>query len=306
MALYLVIQIGALLSRVIPRSWRYVIGSAIGDLVYLLMWQKRRILLGNSSVVVGTATHDPAVRSLARRSFRNYFKYLVEFLELPIRSSSDDVIASMNIRGVEHLQAALERGKGVIVASAHFGTIETGGLRLADFTDLHAVYDTFRPPYLDRLIQSKRLEKGIHLVPVDNVREMMRVLRRGGALTMLFDRPLHAAKGVRVHFFGRDTYVPAGPAVLAMKTGATLLPVYMLRNPDKTFESVIFPPVTWTSTGQRSRDVQAIMQRLMDTLQTMIRERPDQWYMFRPMWPEVREIVGSGRRQSVPDRPGTR
>ncbi len=286
MALYLVIQISAFLSRFIPRSWRYLIGTAVGDCVYLSWPAKRRILLANTRAVLGGDASDGHVRTIARKSMRNYCKYLIEFLDLPNMSSSDEIIASMKIHGLEHLLAAVARGKGVIIASAHFGTIEVGGLRLQDFTAVHAVYDTFRPAYLDRLIQRKRLQKGIHLIGVNDARGMLKALRTGGSLTLLFDRPLPPDEGVTVRFFGRETAVPGGPAVLALKTGATLLPVYMFRQPDQTFECRLFPPVPCAESGNRDADVAGIMQKLMDTLQTVVRERPDQWYMFRPMWPE--------------------
>jgi KDO2-lipid IV(A) lauroyltransferase len=294
MALYLVIQIGALLSRIIPRSWRYLIGTGVGGLVYALWPQKRRILQRNMARVLELSPIDPRVRALAVSSMRNYCKYLIEFLELPVLTSADAVIASMKIHGLEHLQASLARGKGVILASAHFGTIEVGGLRLADFTDFHAVYDTFRPPYLDHLIQRKRREKGINLIPASDVGQMLRVLRSGGTVTLLYDRPLRAANGVSVCFFGKETAIPGGPAVLAMKTDAAILPVYMFRNPDKTFECRIFPPISWSPCGQRQIEVQAIMQKLMDTLQAVVRSRPDQWYMFRDMWPEDRGAYAAG------------
>lgn len=271
-----------------PRSWRYLIGTAVGELVFLVWPAKRRILLENTVAVLGSGTPRREVYSVARKSMRNYCKYLIEFLDLPNITSSDEIVASMKIHGLEHLQAAVERGKGVIIASAHFGTIEVGGLRLQDFTAVHAVYDTFTPPYLDRLIQRKRREKGIHLVGVNDIRGMLRALRAGHSLTLLFDRPLLRAQGVGVRFFGRETAVPGGPAVLAMKTGATLLPAFMFRQPDRTFECRLFPPITWVESGDRESDVKAIMQKLMDLLQTVVRERPDQWYMFRPMWPEWR------------------
>lgn len=301
MALYLAIQVSAFLSRIIPRSWRYLAGTAVGDLVYWAWPAKRRILLSNMATVLGSSPQDPAVRRLAVKSMRNYCKYLVEFLGLPAMSSSDEVIASMKIRGVEHLQEALARGKGVVLASAHFGTIEVGGLRLADFTDFHAVYDTFHPEYLDELIQRKRREKGIDLVPANNVRAMLKVLRSGGTLCVLFDRPLDFARGVRVRFFGHETAVPAGPAVLALKTGATILPVYMFRQPDNSFESLIFPPIEPIDTGDRDRDTHSIMQRLMDTMQTVVRERPDQWYMFRPMWPNTATPAFAGPNTATRD-----
>ena len=294
MALYLVIQIGAFLSKIIPRSCRYLIGTAVGDGVYRVWNRKRHVLLRNMATVLGLSPRDPRVRLLALKSMRNYCKYLIEFLELPTLSSADRVIASMKVQGFEHLQAAIDRGKGVIIATAHFGTIEFGAVRLADLMRCHAVYDTFTPAYLDRLIQRKRREKGINLIGVTNIRQMMRVLRQGDALLLLFDRPVELAKGVPVRFFGLETALPAGPAVLAMKTGAALVPIYQFREPDKSFMSVVFPAIAWNPSEDRERDVQTIMQKLVDTLQSVVRSRPDQWYMFRPMWPERLVVAPTG------------
>jgi lauroyl/myristoyl acyltransferase len=301
MALYLVIQVSAFLSKIVPRRLRYFVGSAVGDAVYLVWARKRRVLLENMAVVTGLSPRDPYVRRIALRSMRNYCKYLVEFLGLPALSSAHEVIASMKISGIEHLQTALDKGKGVIIATAHFGTIEIPGLRLQNFTEFHAVYDSFRPGYLDRLIQRKRREKGIDLIPATSVRAMLRVLSSGGALCTLFDRPVEGVGGVPVTFFGRPTAVPGGPALLALKTGATLLPVYTRRQPDLTFASEIFPPVTCAETGDRDSDIRNIMQKLMNTLQIAVRERPDQWYMFRPMWGTKAGEVQAVTRESQAD-----
>jgi KDO2-lipid IV(A) lauroyltransferase len=300
----MVILISAFLSRFIPRSWRYLIGTAVGDGVYMIWGRKRRVLKENIATVTGRGGRDPQVRRLARKAMRNYCKYLIEFLELPVMTSDDPVIADMKIAGMDHLNHAIARGKGIILATAHFGTIEIPGLRLRDITgDFHAVYDTFTPPYLDRMIQSKRREKGINPIPVNNIREMMRTLKGGGTLALLFDKPVDGARGVAVRFFGRETAVPGGPALLAMKTGATLLPVFTFRHPDKSFESAIYPPVSWTPSDDRNRDIQAIMQRLMDALQQAVRDRPDQWYMFRPMWlDQARQLPASAARAA----PGSR
>jgi lauroyl/myristoyl acyltransferase len=285
MALYLVIRVCAFLSRIIPRSWRYLIGTAVGDVVFFVWPSKRRVVVNNMATVLGMSPRDPQVRRLALKSMRNYCKYLIEFLELPFVNPLDDRIASFTITGWDHVEAAIERGRGLIIATAHFGALEVPGLRLAQHTEFHAVYDAFTPDYLDRLIQEKRREKKINPVPVGNVRAMMKILKSGQTLALLFDKPIETGKGVPVRFFGRETVVPGGPAVLAMRTGAALLPCFTFRHPDRTFESVVFPPISCASTGNRARDTQAAMQKLMDSLQTVVRERPDQWYMFRPMWP---------------------
>src|SRR5436305_11447384 len=101
------------------------------------------------AAVLGLGVGDPIVKRLALKSMRNYLKYLVEFLELPVISTADDVVASIKFNGLHHFHDALARGKGVILASAHYGTIEIPGLRLKEMTDYHAVYDSFKPEYLD-------------------------------------------------------------------------------------------------------------------------------------------------------------
>jgi len=306
MALYLVIQVSAFLSRYIPRPWRYAIGTAVGEAVYWAWTSKRQTLLQNMATVLGLDPSDPRVRPVARRSMRNYCKYLIEFLELPNLSASHSVVASMRLEGEEHLTEAISSGKGVIIVSGHFGSMEPGGIRLAAMTDFHAVYDTFRPAYLDNLIRRKRLEKGMKLIPVNQIRQMLRVLHGGGTIITLLDRPMAPGKGIKVRFFGRNAYVPAGPAVLAMKTGATLLPIYLCRLPDLTFTARILPAIGWTPSGDRDTDIQVITQKVMDTLQSVIREHPDQWYMFRPMWPSDGSAtpISAAARERATGEPG--
>jgi len=306
MALYLVIQISAVLSRYIPRPWRYAIGTAVGEAVYWAWPSKRHTLLQNMATVLGLDWTNPRVRVVARRSMRNYCKYLIEFLDLPNLSASHSVVASMQLEGEEHLAEAISRRKGLIIVSGHFGTIELGGIRLAAMTDFHAVYDTFQPAYLDELIRRKRLEKGIKLIPVNRIREMLRVLHDGGTIITLFDRPMAPGKGIKVRFFGRNAYVPAGPAVLAMKTGATLLPIYLRRLPDLTFTACILPAIAWIPSGDRDTDIQVITQKVMNTLQSAIRDHPDQWYMFRPMWPADGSAtpIGAATRERATGEPG--
>ncbi|GAC1398422.1 MAG: phosphatidylinositol mannoside acyltransferase [Chloroflexota bacterium] len=290
MALYLIIRIGALISRFTPRSWRYRVGTAVGELVFFIWREKRHIIISNMAQVLGRDRNDSRVRQLSRWSMRNHCKYLIEFVELPVLSSKDPIVTSMTVTGMNHLQDAIAQGRGVVMASAHFGTIELGGLRLKEVTSFHAVYDSFKPAYLDALIQSTRLDKGINLIPVNNVRAMLRVLQGGGTLVVLFDRPMEISKGIPVRFFGKQTAVPGGPAVLALKTGAAIVPVYMIRHAGDTFEARILPPIDFNPSGQRSRDIQVIMQKLIDTLQIQAALHPDQWYMFRSMWPEETAI----------------
>src|ERR1700736_1606893 len=107
MALYLVIQGSAFLSRIVPRSWRYLIGTAVGDVVFCVWGSKRRVLMNNMATILGVSPRDPQVRRLALKAMRNYCKYLIEFLELPIVNPLDERIASFKIKGWEHVESAI-------------------------------------------------------------------------------------------------------------------------------------------------------------------------------------------------------
>ena len=91
--------------------------------------------------------------------------------------------------------------------------------------------------------------------------------------------------GVPVRLFGRDTRWPGGAAALAMKTDALILPGGCWRNPDNTYSIMAAPPIRCESTGDRDGDLRRNMQRIVDALEQIIRRHPDQWYMFRRMWP---------------------
>jgi KDO2-lipid IV(A) lauroyltransferase len=92
---------------------------------------------------------------------------------------------------------------------------------------------------------------------------------------------------VEVQFFGQPTMVPAGAAALALKAGAVVVPMGVWRNPDNTYSGVIKPPIVPAATGAWEHDVQALMQRIVHSLEAIIRLHPDQWYMFRPMWSDT-------------------
>jgi KDO2-lipid IV(A) lauroyltransferase len=211
--------------------------------------------------------------------------YMLDFLRL---GSTGAVQRGVYAEGWEHLDAALARGRGVIVVAAHFGSwdraaalLQTRGLRA------HVLVDRFEPPALDAVIQQVRAAHGLSIIPAEGgaaLRAVYAALRRNEIVILVADRP-QREKGTPVTFFGQRAWLPSGPAMLARRTGATLMHAYLLRRPDlRTFQGAIEPPIEVAATGDRHADEQAIMQAVVDRLQRLIQQHPDQWYMFRPMW----------------------
>lgn len=288
MWLYLAIQAGALGSRLLPLNWRYRISTVLGDLIWLVWSSKRRTCIENMSVVLGKDSMDASVRRTARRSFQHFAKGIVDFLGYSNIQPEDPFVAEMPISGWEHVTAALDRGKGVVLATAHFGSIDLGALALSRrCPDFHAVADTFHPRSVDELVRRTRESKGLRLIPTASVRRVMRALRDNALVVVLFDRPMPRAEGVPVRFFGRETAMPGGPAIMALRMDAAVLPAFVFRQEDNRLHGRVFPPVTEGLFGDKARNAGVIMQRLADTLQSVVSETPEQWYMFRPMWPEA-------------------
>jgi|SRR5579872_2732531 len=292
MWLYVVIRVGAFASRIIPLSLRYRISTVISDLLWITWTSKRRTCIENMSIVLGGQPSDQAVRRVARRAFHQFGKGIVDFLGFTNIDPEDPVVKDMPIEGWELVEEGLARGNGVIVATAHFGSTDMGGIAVANRSDnFYAVADVFYPEYVNRLITQTREQRGYKLIPATSARGIIRALKENALVVVLFDKPMPLDGGVPVTFFGRHTALPAGVAVVAKHSNATVLPGYIFRNPDNTFRGHVYPSVTEGLTGQKDNDAQMVMQRLADSLERVIKEAPDQWYMFRPMWPDPVEVT---------------
>ena len=286
MWLFLVIKVGAWSSRVIPLSVRYRMAAVIADFLWIIWASKRRNCIENLSVVLGKKPTDSEVRRVARRAFHQFGKGIVDFLGFTNIDPDDPLLSSIPIDGWEHIEAGLKSGKGVILASAHFGSMDLGGITLANRVEgFYAVADVFYPPYVDRLIRRTRESKGYRLIPATSARRIIRTLQTNTLVGVLFDRPMETGEGIPVRMFGRETALPAGVAVVAHHAGAAVVPAYIFRNEDNTFRGRAFPSITEDLSGDKKRDIQTVTQRLADSLEAAVREAPDQWYMFRQMWP---------------------
>jgi KDO2-lipid IV(A) lauroyltransferase len=284
MMMYWLLRIGFALSRRLPLSWRYALGALGGEAVYWCWPAKRRNTRRNMAVVTGDHGDGRRAAAMARASLRNYGRYVIDFLNLPNMPPAE-VARRARVQGWEHVDRALQAGKGVILVTGHLGLWDYApSLAAARYPGrVYVVAEPFTSPRVDRLIQAQREAKGVMVIPMACVRQMVRVLRDNCILGVLVDRPTHG-DGVAVDFFGRRTMVPAGVATLAALTGAALLPFYLIHRGDGGYEGRILPPIWPPSSGDRAADVQRVTQRIFSVLERIIARRPQNWYMFRDMW----------------------
>lgn len=284
---------GRRVATVLPLGVSYALAGMGGWVAYWLWPAKRRHALANVRQILGPAAAEQA-GGLARTAFRNYGKYLIDMLRLS-GSQLRDIEQRLVVYGIEHVEAARAQGRGLIFVGGHIGNSDIGGAILAARGfPAHVIAETLRPPRWNALVQETRRQTGMQVIPAESgAREILRVLRRNEVLAFLVDRPTHReGSGVPVRFFGAWTRVPSGAATLALRTGASLIAACVVRA-GRGYEVHISPPLQVERSGDPQADIQALTQRVMSALEQFIRHHPDQWFMFRPMWPDAHELGAS-------------
>lgn len=237
----------------------------------------------NMRQVLGPQADPRDARRLTVAAFVNYARYMVDLVRLPHLLPAD-LTREVRIEGWEHVEAAYTYGNGVVFATGHIGNWDMAGAAFAARgRPISALVETLTPARWNERVQRTRIAAGVKAIPIENgVRDMIAALRKREGLAVLVDRPI-ADEGVPVTFFGRTTRVPGGAATLALRTGSPVVPAALVRDPRGGYLAHIGPPIV----GERNDGPTEVMQRIMSWLEGIIRRYPDQWFMFRHMWPST-------------------
>jgi KDO2-lipid IV(A) lauroyltransferase len=220
--------------------------------------------------------------------FASYARYWAESLRLPGLSGAQ-VDAGFSGRGIDEIDLALEAGRGAVLALPHLGGWEWGGTWLAQTGHpVTVVVEQLRSAELFEWFVSFRRRLGMEVVPLGPGAgsAALRALRANRVVCLLCDRVVAQTPGVEVVFFGERTQLPAGPATLAMRAGAALLPaaVYFGASGDDHI-GLVRPPLVTERAGRFRDDVVTGTQRVAAELEWLIRQAPTQWHLLQPNWP---------------------
>lgn len=234
-------------------------------------------------------------------TFVSYARYWVESFRLPgVDPATLD--ARMSYVGADHIEAGLDAGKGVILALPHLGCWEWAGFWVAEIMGrpLTVVVEALEPPELFEWFADLRRSLGMNVVALDRDagREVIKALEANHVVCLLCDRDLGGG-GVEVEFFGEVTRLPAGPATMALRTGAPVLPTAVyLRG--RSHHAVVRPPVSATREGRARDDIGRMTQQLAFELESLIRAAPEQWHLLQPNWPSDPGYVPSPGPPALP------
>ena len=240
--------------------------------------------LAHALAAPGDVPEPALVDAFVRRGFRSYGQYWAEGAKLPGLDRAQIYGRFTIAEGLEHLVAAHERGRGVIVALPHVGSWEWGGSYLNSLgLGMTAVAEELEPPELFEWFSRKRESIGIRVEPLNDRAGsvLAATLRAGAVVGLLCDRDIQG-NGVAVTFFGERVTLPAGPATLALRTGATLVAAACYTGPGRDHFAVITPPIATERTARLRDDVSRVSQLVAHELEGLIRRAPEQWHVLEP------------------------
>jgi KDO2-lipid IV(A) lauroyltransferase len=286
------------LVAVVPGPLADFLAGATGASGYYIWSSRRRVARENFSHVLGKPANDPAVGRVARSAFANFARYVVEVMRYP-RITLEQLESRVIIDETEEFRRAMAADKSVIMVSAHFGNMDYASAvatrRYGRFT---LAAETIHPVQLFRYLARIRSERGVDLIPYEEApRKIIEALKRKEWIGFLIDFGVNNQRDIAasdVMFFGAPTSFPSSPAILAQRTGAPLVVVHTYVGRDRRIYCHVEPPIYVPRTLSKEQAATMAMQQVAHYLEKFIREHPEQWYVFRAMWPQVRPgTIGS-------------
>jgi lauroyl/myristoyl acyltransferase len=289
--LFLLYKIGIYLALNTPLKIGYAIATFISTLYRLFSVKDKQAIMDNLKIIFPDYDRK-SMEKTANRIFINFGKYLVDFFRFSI-IDKEYIRRYVKVEGRAFLDEAFKKGKGVILISAHLGNWELGGLVLSAIgVPLDVVALTHKQENINNFFNDQRKLKGVGVIPVGAaVRRCFSVFSQNRAVALVSDRD-YFDNGFCVSFFGKETIIPKGPALFSRRCGSPIVPVFMIRNNDDTFTLKILDPIEPVYTENEYNDLILITKKIVHVMEKMIRECPDQWFVFRHFW----EKIGWGTR----------
>ncbi len=274
----------------LPERFGYGLFALFGEVAFYLNTGARRAYMKNLRHVLGADAPPAEYNRITRHALRNLLKNYFDLFRAH-RLTEAQVWAQLeSVEGLEHLDNAVALGKGVAGGSAHFGNFNMFvSLTALHFKGKHEIIvpvERIKPENVFALVTKQRATQGIELIPSDQAaRTILKKLRSGAVLGLAIDLdPTHT--GPIVNFFGAPAQLPDGAAALAVKFHAPLILGFIRRLDNNKCTVTIEPPLELERTGDLAQDTRAAVEKIVARMEFWIRQYPEQWIMFSPVWQE--------------------
>jgi KDO2-lipid IV(A) lauroyltransferase len=274
-------------ARFLPRRWFLRCADSLAYFGFYLCREFRVRSMRNIAAATDGAADTTAAERIARSSLRNFFRSFAE-VALALAASADELRGSIAISGKQHLDAALQTGSGVLLLSGHLGNFFLLGTRLA--LEGYVVSALVNPPKNEKLaslMDKYRLrigQKTIRARPREQaLKELGASMRRNEIVVVIADE-YRRGRGVPVSLFGRTVIARRGPATVALRTGATIVPARMLRQPGGGLQLTIEPAMELDRSAKGRAQIETNMARITQWVERAVREHPGQWNWMNIRW----------------------
>jgi len=289
---YLLLRGFSLTINLLPENLSLWMGRWLGNVMYYFDLEHRKIALQNLHIAFGREKSEGEIRSIAKRNFQNLGMMTIEFFRLP-KMSVKAFETKVNIEGLEIYKKALDNKKGILLLLSHFGNWELMGLMSKFLGSSIAVIA--RPikknQWVNDLVREIRRGTGLEVVSTEKAsRKVTQLLSQNRMVGILIDQRAKRSEGIWVDFFGKKAPSTPALAVLAMRTGAPVLPIFMVRNGYRKHRLLIKEPLQLADTGNIKKDVETNTQLMNQTLESMIRQYPDQWFWVHRRWERKKKV----------------
>ena len=279
-------KLAALLSRKLPRKIGLSVASFLGHVVARIDKKRRGQVIRNAARLSDSEVSRKEVKDFLHKTFESYAHYWLNTFRL-IDMTEEELERTFSHDGWELIETAIKEDPGVILVLPHLGAWDWGGLWISKIkgVPVTAVVEPLEPPELFEWFKRSRNALGMEVIPVgpDAGSQVIKAISDKRVIVLVSDRDI-GGSSVEVEFFGEKTLLPAGPATIALRTGATLLPVAIYNKGDGC-HGVVLPAISLERKGKFRSDVKRITQTIAEEMEFLIRKAPEQWHLMQPNWP---------------------
>ena len=268
----------------IPRDLFLTAGRLFGRIAYFLDQRHRKVAYENFAIAFPDASKDQA-RETIISCYKFFGAYLFDMLtHFPKFRSGRNT--EFEIEGLEHLQDAYARGKGVIILTGHLGAWELMGMAHGSRGyPLGVIARRLDNPYLNVLLETLRISTGNFVIyKTEGFRPLLRAMAEGKGIAMLIDQNIITEDRIFVDFFGKPASTTPALALLKLKTDAVVIPAFAVPVSGNRYRFVYKPPLDVQRTGDREMDVRNFTQACTTVIEEQIRQTPFCWLWMHRRW----------------------
>jgi len=276
------------ISRILPLKFIYPLSEFIGTMISPFLFSHRRRVMGNLDLAFGSEKNRKEKLEIYRNFNINMVKNFLEMISSLHNRKQRELINSIQIVGKENLDASLQKGKGVIAVSAHLGNFTILGLKLMNNGYcFRNVVRGFTDPLRKHVYEKYRMKQGQSFIFTRTsnqaLKNIIQALRNNEVVFIITDENKRHG-GVFVNFFNRLASTNPGPAIIHLRTGAEMVPMFLIRKPDNTHMLIIEPPLNFNCQGNRQVCVKEITSLITQKIEDYIRKYPSQWMWNHRRW----------------------